>query len=123
MHKYLIRIIEIGDTLKIKHIIALCLVLLIVMPTTAFAATNTATAKNSPVKIIVTKPSSMAARAAYTCGPGIKEVSHTFYFGDGFSCHCKHRTHKYQKHGTYKVKIVLKATNGKTYTDYKVIKV
>jgi len=108
---------------KIKHIIALCLVLLIVMPTTAFAATNTATAKKSQVKITVTKPSSMTARASYTCGSGIKEVSHTFYFGDGFSCHCKHRTHTYKKHGTYTVKIVLKATNGKTYTDYKVIKV
>lgn len=103
--------------------IAICLVLAIIMPTTAFAATNTATAKNSQVKITVTKPNSMTARAAYICGSGIREAGHTFYFGDGFSCHCKHRTHTYKKHGTYKVRIVLKDINGKTYTNSKTITV
>jgi hypothetical protein len=113
--------IKIGDLMKIKHIIAICLVLALVLPSTAFAASNSKV-QQPAVSIKVINHGSKTVTAYYTL-TGAKEINHTFNFGDGFTCHCKHRTHTYAKHGTYKVSISVKTTSGKTITAYKMVKV
>lgn len=105
--------------MKMKHIIALCLVFALVMPSTAFAATST-----TPKLTIKASPTSgkapLTVSFSYTF-TGAKELSHTWYMGTGFSCHCKHRTYTYTKPGTYTAKLVLKTTTGKTITATKKI--
>ena len=102
--------------MKMKPIIALCLVLVLVLPSTALAT--------SPAKVAihVVNHGSKTVTASYTL-TGAKEVGHTWSFGDGFTCHCKHRTHTYSKHGTYKICISLKTTGGKTLTACKTVTV
>ena len=106
--------------MKMKHIIALCLVLALVLPSTALGATSAS--HPAKVRITVVNHGSQTVTAYYSL-TGAKEVGHTWKFGDGFSCHCKHRTHTYKKHGTYKVSISLKTTSGKTLTASKLVKV
>jgi PKD repeat protein len=106
--------------MKMKHIIALCLVLALVLPSTALGATSAS--HPAKVSITVVNHGSKTVTAYYSL-TGAKEVGHTWKFGDGFSCHCKHRTHTYKKHGTYKVSISLKTTSGKTLTASKLVKV
>jgi hypothetical protein len=113
--------IKIGDLVKIKHIIAICLVLALVLPSTAFAASNSKV-QHPAVSIKVVNNGYKTVTASYTF-TGATEKIHTFNFGDGFTCHCKHRTHTYKHHGTYKVSISLKTTSGKTCTAYKWVKV
>ena len=96
--------------MKIKHIIALCLVLTIVLPSTALAASN-----QQKVNIYLVNQGSNTVTASYAL-QGATEQIHTFNFGDGFTCHCKHRTHTYNKSGTYKICISLETTGGKTLT-------
>jgi PKD repeat protein len=97
---------------KIKHIIAICLVLALVLPSTALAATNSTpkliihaspTQGKAPLKVVI----------SYTL-IGANEKSHTWYLGDGFSCHCTHRTYTYKNPGTYTITLNLKTTTGKT---------
>jgi PKD repeat protein len=104
--------------MKMKHIIALCLVLTLLLPSTAFAATSTASPKPS-IKVVT---SGKTATASYSYS-GPKEYYHTWNFGDGFTCHCTKRSHTYAKHGTYKVSLTLYTRDKHTYTTYKYIKV
>jgi PKD repeat protein len=106
--------------MKMKHIIALCLVLTILLPSTAFAATSSTTA--SPKLSIKVVTSGKTATASYTYS-GPKEYYRTWNFGDGFTCHCTTRSHTYAKHGTYKVSLTLYTKDKHTYTTYKYIKV
>jgi PKD repeat protein len=107
--------IKIGDLVKIKHIIAICLVLALVLPSTAFAASSaqTPTLKIKASKYSGTAPLTTVVSYSLT---GAKELSHTWYLGTGFSCHCHHRTYTYTKPGTYTVTCKLKTTTGKTLT-------
>jgi hypothetical protein len=113
--------IRIGDMVKIKHIIALCLVLLIVLPSTALAASSSHPAKVN-IKVIHAKQSKTVT-VYYTLSGAKERLPHTWNFGDGFKCHCKHRTHTYKKHGTYKISITAKTTNGKILKASKMVKV
>jgi PKD repeat protein len=104
--------IKIGDLVKIKHIIAICLVLALVLPSTAFAAAvSTPTLKIQASKYSGKAPLTTVVSYSLT---GAKELNHTWYLGTGFSCHCHHRTYTYTKPGTYTVTCKLKTTTGKT---------
>lgn len=108
--------------MKMKHIIALCLVLALVLPSTAVAATNPV----QPKLVMHVAPTSGKAPLKVTFSytlTGAKEASHTWYMGNGFSCHCTHRTYTYTKPGTYTAKLVLKTTTGKILTTTKTIHV
>jgi len=97
--------------MKMKHIIALCLILALVLPSTAAATSS------QPKLVMHVAPTSGKAPLKVTFSytlTGAKEASHTWYMGNGFSCHCTHRTYTYTKSGTYTVKLVLKTTAGKT---------
>jgi hypothetical protein len=97
---------------------ALCLIFALVLPSTALAASN----QPAKVSINVVNHGSNTVTASYAL-TGATEQIHTFNFGDGFTCHCKHRTHTYSKHGTYKICISLKTTGGKTLTACKTVTV
>jgi PKD repeat protein len=105
--------IKIGDLVKIKHIRAICLVLALVLPTTALAAASTPTLKIQASKYSGKAPFTTVVSYSLT---GAKEVNHTWYLGTGFSCHCHQRTYTYTKPGTYTVTCKLKTTTGKTLT-------
>lgn len=105
--------------MKMKHIIALCLVLTILMPSTAFAATSSTATPKLTIKVVT---SGKTATASYSYS-GPAERTHTWDFGDGFTCHCTKRSHTYAKHGTYKVSMKLVTKTGKTVTAYKYVKV
>ncbi len=109
--------------MKMKHIIAFCLVLSLVLPSTALAATNS---NVQPKLIMHVAPTSGKAPLKVTFSytlTGAKEAYHTWYMGTGFSCHCSHRTYTYTKPGTYTAKLVLKTTTGKVLTATKTIHV
>jgi hypothetical protein len=94
--------------MKMKHIIALCIVFALVLPSTALASGN----QPAKVNIKVVNQGHKTVTVSYTL-TGAKELNHTWSFGDGFTCHCKHRTHTYKNHGTYNICITLKTTAGK----------
>ena len=96
-----------------KHILALCLVLAMVLPSTAFAASNQPANNPAKVSITIVNHGSKTVTAYYKL-TGATELGHTWSFGDGFTCHCIHRTHTYKYHGTYTICITLKTTNGQT---------
>lgn len=97
--------------MKIKHIIALCLVLVLVMPTTALAASPQLTIKSTKYS----GPAPLSVTVSYTL-TGAKELNHRWYLGDGFSCPCHQRTYTYKYPGTYTVTMKLKTTTGQTLT-------
>ena len=97
---------------------ALCLIFALVLPSAALAASN----QPAKVSIYAVNHGPKTVTASYTL-TGATEQIHTFNFGDGFTCHCKHRTHTYSKHGTYKICISLKTTGGKTLTACKTVTV
>ena len=117
MHKFQLKIKRV-NMMKMKHIIALCLVLALVLPTTALAASS----QPAKVSIKVINHGQKTVTAYYTL-TGAKELSHTWSFGDGFSCHCVHRTHTYKYHGTYNICITLKTTTGKIIKTCQKVKV
>jgi PKD repeat protein len=97
--------------MKMKHIIALCLVLALVLPSTALATSSNGQPAKVGIKLIHPRPLTVTA---YYSLSGAKEIlSHTWNFGDGFTCHCIYRTHTYKKHGTYTISITVKTTKGK----------
>jgi hypothetical protein len=106
------KLIEV-NLMKMKHIIALCLVLALVLPSTALAASSSHHPAKVNIKVIHTnQPKTVTV---YYSLSGVKEkLPHTWNFGDGFTCHCIHRTHIYKRHGTYKISITAKTTDGKT---------
>lgn len=95
---------------KIKHIITLCLVLALVLPSTALAATSpnasfkpSTTSGYAPLKVTFT----------YTGGSTAGVISHKWTYGDGASCQtCWHPTHKYTKPGVYKATLTVKTAKG-----------
>jgi PKD repeat protein len=95
--------------MKMKSIIALCLVLALVLPSTAFAAT-------SPNASFTASPTSgyapLKVSFKYTGGStGI--TSKLWTFGDGATCKtCLRPSHTYQKAGTYKVTLTIKTAAG-----------
>ena len=89
---------------------ALCLIFALVLPSTAFAAGNQPTPK---VSINVINHGQKTVTVSYTL-TNARELGHTWSFGDGFTCHCIHRTHTYKYHGTYNICITLKTTTGHT---------
>ncbi|MDQ1255325.1 MAG: hypothetical protein QG646_4604 [Euryarchaeota archaeon] len=105
--------------MKMKHIIALCLVLTLLLPSTAFAATSTATPKLT-VKVVKNGGTTVTAYYTYS-GPA--ERYHQWNFNNFFKCNCNHRTYTFAKHGTYKVSIDLYTKNGKKYTAYQKVTV
>ena len=107
--------------MKIKHIIALCLVFALVLPSTALAASNSHPAKLSIRVVNTNEPKTVTA---YYSLSGAEEIlPHTWNFGDGFTCHCIHRTHTYKHHGTYKISLTARTTNGRTLKAYKTVTV
>lgn len=106
-----------------KHIIALCLVLALVLPSTALGATSASASHPAKVSITVVNHGSKTVTAYYTLTGAKEKLPHTWNFGDGFTCHCKHRTHTYKNHGTYKICISLKTTGGKTLKACKTVTV
>lgn len=111
--------------MKMKHIIALCLVLALLMPSTAFAASTTKT-KQAPltIKVVQDTKNPMKVTASYKLNTALyKERNHTWYFGNEFSCHCTKRTYTFKHHGTKTIKIVLMTTKGTKLTASKTIKV
>lgn len=105
--------------MKIKHIIALCLVLTIVLPSTALAAVAPApnlkaskTSGHAPLKVTFT----------YTGGSKTGVTYHKWSYGDGAYCvTCWHPTHVYTKRGTYTVSLTMKNAAGsrtKTIKNY-----
>ncbi len=108
--------------MKIKHIIALCLVFALVLPSTALAAGNHA--KNTAkVNINVAHPRPLTVTVHYTLTGAKEKFPHTWNFGDGFKCHCIHRTHTYKHHGTYTISLTAKTTTGKILKAYKKVTV
>lgn len=105
------KLIEV-NLMKIKHIIALCLVLALVLPSTALASSSHHPAKVN-IKVVHSKQPKTVT-VYYTLSGAAERLPHTWNFGDGFTCHCKHRTHTYKHHGTYKISITAKTTGGKT---------
>jgi len=104
--------------LNIKHIMALCLIFALVLPSTALAAST----QPAKVSINVVSHGSKTVTVSYTL-KGAKEVGHTWSFGDGFTCHCTHRTYTYKNHGKYNICITLKTTSGKTLKACKTVTV
>ncbi len=90
----------------------------LVLPSAALASSS----QPAQVSIHAVNQGSKTVTASYTL-TGATEQIHTFNFGDGFTCHCKHRTHTYNKSGTYKICISLKTTGGKTVTACKTVTV
>lgn len=97
---------------------ALCLMFALVLPSAALASSN----QPAQVSIHAVNHGSKTVTASYTL-TGATEQIHTFNFGDGFTCHCKDKTHTYNKPGTYKICISLKTTGGKTVTACKTVTV
>ncbi len=97
--------------MKIKHILAIFLILTIVLPSTALAAsTPTASfkvSKNSgyaPLKVTFT----------YTGGNTKLVKSHVWSYGDGHTCKsCWHPSHTYTKPGKYKATLTINTAKGK----------
>jgi PKD repeat protein len=95
--------------MKMKHIIALCLVFALVLPSTALAAT-------APNASFTASPTSgyapLKVSFKYTGGTtGI--TSKLWNFGDGTTCKtCLKPNHIYQKAGTYKVTLTIKTAAG-----------
>jgi PKD repeat protein len=103
-----------GDFMKMKNILALCLIFALVLPSTTLAASS-----STPKLTIHESPTSgkapLTVKISYTL-TGAKEKSHTWYLGDGFSCHCTSRTYTYKHPGTYTITLKLTTTTGKTLT-------
>ncbi len=93
---------------------ALCLIFALVLPSAALAS-----ASSTPKLTIHASPTvgtaPLTVKISYTLA-GAKEKSHTWYLGDGFSCHCTSRTYTYKHPGTYKITLKLITTTGKTLT-------
>lgn len=109
------------NLMKIKHIIALCLVFAILLPSTALAATvpnasfkPSATSGYAPLKVTFT----------YTGGSTTGITSHLWTYGDGATCRtCWHPSHTYTKPGKYKSTLIVKnAAGSSTKTCYITIK-
>lgn len=96
--------------MKMKSILALCLIFVLVLPSTAFAATS------SPNASFTASPTSgyapLKVSFKYTGGTtGI--TSKLWNFGDGATCTtCFHPSHTYKKAGTYKVTLTIKTAAG-----------
>lgn len=97
------------NLVKIKYIITLCLVLSLVLPSTALAATHSAnfkpsvTAGYAPLKVTFT----------YTGGSTAGVIAHKWTYGDGASCQtCWHPSHKYTKPGKYKATLTIRTASG-----------
>lgn len=96
--------------MKIKHIVTLCLVLALVLPSTALAYTSpnasfkpSTTSGYAPLKVTFT----------YTGGSTAGITSHIWRYGDGATCQtCWHPSHTYLKAGTYKVTLTVKTASG-----------
>lgn len=103
-----------------KHIIAISLVLILLLPYTAFAATTPTTSfkpnKSSgyaPLKVTFT----------YTGGSTKLVKSHVWNYGDGHTCKtCWHPSNTFTKPGKYKVSLTIKTAKG-TSTKYTYITV
>lgn len=107
--------------MKIKHIITLCLVLALVLPSTALAATSpnasfkpSTTSGYAPLKVTFT----------YTGGSTSGIKSHVWNYGDGATCQtCWHPSHIYTKAGKYKATLTVKTASGSsTKTCYITVK-
>ena len=96
--------------MKMKHIIALCLVFALVLPSTALAASQPALSIKS-TKYSGTAP--LTVTLTYTLS-GANELTHRWYLGDGFSCPCHQRTYTYKNPGLYTVTMKLKTVTGQT---------
>ena len=99
--------------MKIKSIIALCLVLVLLMPSTALAALPNASFKTSttagyaPLKVTFT----------YTGGSTAGVISHIWRYGDGATCQtCWNPYHIYTKPGTYKATLTVRNASGSSTT-------
>ncbi|RPJ77792.1 MAG: PKD domain-containing protein [Alphaproteobacteria bacterium] len=96
--------------MKIKHIIALCLILTIVLPSTALATSlpspnfkASKTSGHAPMKVTFT----------YTGGSKAGVTSHKWSYGDGATCStCWHPSHVYTKRGIYTVSLTMKNAAG-----------
>jgi PKD repeat protein len=104
--------------MKMKYIIALCLVLSLVLPSTALAAQPNSSFKTSPttgyapVKVIFT----------YTGGSTAGVISHVWNYGDGATCRtCWHPYHIYKKAGTYKATLTVKTAKGSSTTAHYIV--
>lgn len=103
--------------MKIKCIIALCLVLALVMPSTAFAATE------KPSSSFKASPTSgyapLKVKFTYTGGSTEGVTSHVWNFGDGSTCKtCWKPKHTYKEPGTYKVTLTVKNAAGSSVTKH-----
>ncbi len=96
--------------MKIKHIITLCLVLALVLPSTALAATPpdasfkpSTTSGYAPLKVSF----------KYTGGSTSGVKSHLWTYGDGATCQtCWRPSHVYTKPGKYKATLTVKTASG-----------
>jgi hypothetical protein len=109
--------------MKMKQIIALCLVLALVLPSTALAASSSSSHHPAKVNIKVIHTNQPKTVTVYYSLSGAKEkFPHAWNFGDGFKCHCIHRTHTYKRHITQKISITVKTTTGKTLRASQIIR-
>jgi PKD repeat protein len=96
------------NLVKIKYIITLCLVLSLVLPSTAFAVTPTANFKPS----VTAGYAPLKVKFTYT-GSTAGVIAHKWTYGDGASCQtCWRPSHTYTKPGTYKATLTLRTAKG-----------